>query len=301
MVSAMALILRRAREADLERADELVSRSINDITQRHGFGPFATPSPPSFQAFSLRDDPEGLWAAEDGDALVGFAFSWVCGDLWFLAQLFVSPDHQSAGIGAELLKRTVAHADANGCAHRALITFTFNRVSQGLYMRHGLFPTVPIYFFACETERVRPRPSARLRLEPLENTPVPIREEIDRRAVGVPREKHHEYLKDDPNSDGFGLFSKTEYVGYVYLSKTGHIGPLAVAQDDLLRDAFEIVLALALDGGTNRVSAFLPGTAKSVMAAAVEHRMRITLPMVLMANDDFGQWTRYLPRNPGFM
>jgi len=34
MVSAMALILRRAREADLERADELVSRSINDITQR---------------------------------------------------------------------------------------------------------------------------------------------------------------------------------------------------------------------------------------------------------------------------
>ena len=85
------------------------------------------------------------------------------------------------------------------------------------------------------------------------------------------------------------------------MSKTGHIGPLAVAQDDLLRDAFETALALALDGGTNQVSAFLPGTAKSVMAAAVEHRMRITLPMVLMANDDFGQWTRYLPRNPGFM
>jgi GNAT superfamily N-acetyltransferase len=31
---------------------------------------------------------------------------WVCGDLWFLAQLFVSPDHQGRSIGNELLKRT---------------------------------------------------------------------------------------------------------------------------------------------------------------------------------------------------
>src|SRR4051812_14347542 len=90
---------------------------------------------------SLRDDPEGLWVAEDEFGLVGFAFSWVCDGLWFLAQLFVAPDHQGDGVGAELLLRTLAHAHANGCARRALISFSFNTVSQGLYMRHGLFST----------------------------------------------------------------------------------------------------------------------------------------------------------------
>jgi len=29
--------------------------------------------------------------------------------------------------------------------------------------------------------------------------------------------------------------------------------------------------------------------------------MRITVPMLLMASPGYGDWTQYLPRNPGFM
>jgi hypothetical protein len=29
--------------------------------------------------------------------------------------------------------------------------------------------------------------------------------------------------------------------------------------------------------------------------------MRITIPMILMSTRDMGDWTQYLPRNPGFM
>jgi hypothetical protein len=54
----------------------------------------ATSSPPNFQLFSLKDDPDGLWVAEDGGDILGFAWSWVCGDVWFLAQLFVDPAQQ---------------------------------------------------------------------------------------------------------------------------------------------------------------------------------------------------------------
>ena len=154
----MAPNVRPARESDLVRADDLIVHAINDLTERHGFGRFASPSPPTFQAFSLHDDPEGLWICEDDEGLVGFAFAWVRDDLWVLAQLFVSPDYQGRGDGKELYARTLAHADANGCARRALITFSFNRESQALYMRHGLFPTAPIYFFAAESARVRTRP-----------------------------------------------------------------------------------------------------------------------------------------------
>lgn len=60
------------------------------------------PSPPNFQLFSLADDPDGLWVAEDDGRILGFAWSWICGDIWFLAQLFVSPDRQGGSVGREL-------------------------------------------------------------------------------------------------------------------------------------------------------------------------------------------------------
>src|SRR5215472_8774339 len=110
----MPLVYRPAREQDLERAQELVVGSINDLTERHGFGPMAVLRPTRFQSFSLKDDPDGLWLAEDAGEILGFALSWICGDLWFLAELFVSPGHQGRGIGRELLKRTLDHAQKSG-------------------------------------------------------------------------------------------------------------------------------------------------------------------------------------------
>jgi ribosomal protein S18 acetylase RimI-like enzyme len=142
----MPIAYRPARAEEIERAEELVVHSINNLTERHGFGPMASLRPPEFQLFSLSDDPNGLWVAEDSGRMLGFAFSWVCDELWFLAELFVAPGNQGRGIGNELLKRTLQHAQKTGATNKALITFTFNTVSQGLYIRHGLLPRVPIYF-----------------------------------------------------------------------------------------------------------------------------------------------------------
>ena len=126
----MPLVFRPARADELARAEALVARSINDLTERHGFGPIAALRPPDFQLFSLKDDPDGLWVAEDDGEIVGFALSWVCGSLWFLAELFVAPGQQGRGIGKELLTRTFEHAKKAGATNKALITFTFNVVSQ---------------------------------------------------------------------------------------------------------------------------------------------------------------------------
>jgi hypothetical protein len=54
---AMPILYRPARAQDLERADRLVVGSINDLTERHGFGAMASAHPPHFQLFSLQDDP----------------------------------------------------------------------------------------------------------------------------------------------------------------------------------------------------------------------------------------------------
>ena len=58
----------------------------------------------------------------------------------------VDPRHRRAGIGGELLARTFAHAEKSGATRRALITFAFNVAAQGLYIRHGFLPRLPIYF-----------------------------------------------------------------------------------------------------------------------------------------------------------
>jgi ribosomal protein S18 acetylase RimI-like enzyme len=298
------VVYRPASAQDLARADELVVASINDLTERHGFGAIAVSRPTKFQLFSLKDDASGLWVAEDAADIVGFAWSWACGDLWFLAQLFVSPGHQGSGIGNELLKRTFEHAQKSGAANKALITFSFNTVSQGLYIRHGLFPRFPIYNFSVARERLMGRlRGPQFRQVRLEETAPHLRSlaRIDVQALGVSREKHHRYLLNDSVTRGFCLYAGDDCVGYVYISADGHIGPLAVTQDDALGTAFATALNLAAEGASSQVSAFLPGTCDAALKLAVGQGMRITLPMVLMSTRGLGNWTRYLPRNPGFM
>lgn len=300
----MSLVYRPAQAQDLATAGALVVASINDLTVRHGFGPMAASSPPRFQSFSLKDDPDGLWVAEEDGNLLGFALSWVSGDVWFLAQLFVDPAQQGRGIGNQLFSLTLEHARKSGAAHKALITFTFNRVSQGLYMQHGLFPKIPIYFFDATRKRVMQG----LREPPLRSIPIDENAatmeklaKIDSRAIGFPREKHHRYLLNDPTTTGVLLCAGSEVVGYSYIASSGHIGPLAVREASALGDAFLTTLKIAADGSSEKVSAFLPGSCESALSLAVELGMHITVPMLLMASPEYGAWTRYLPRNPGFM
>ena len=85
----MPITYRPARAGDLEISDRLVVASINNLTQRHGFGPMAASSPPAFQLFSLKDDADGLWVAEEAAkfsashgagsaATCGFSRSYSC-------------------------------------------------------------------------------------------------------------------------------------------------------------------------------------------------------------------------------
>jgi hypothetical protein len=58
---------------------------------------------------------------------------------------------------------------------------------------------------------------------------------------------------------------------------------------------------MAADGNSEKVSAFLPGSCESTLTLAINQGMRITFPMLLMTSPGYGDWTHYLPRNPGFM
>lgn len=299
----MAVTYRPARAQELAHAEELVAESINDLTVRHGFGRMASARPPHFQQFSLRDDPDGLWIAEEGGGeILGFAFSWVCDSLWFLAELFVAPGQQGRGIGNELLGRTMEHARKAGASEKALITFAFNMVSQGLYIRHGLFPRIPLYLFSAPRAAWPVRQeNTRLDAAAITMGDLAALAAIDARALGLSREKHHRYLIGESDLTGFLFRSGGASLGYAYVSPEGHIGPLAVSRSDAMGPVFAAALKRAHEAGAAQISALIPGVGEAALGTAAAHGMRIAFPMMLMSSRAFGDWTCYLPRNPGFM
>jgi hypothetical protein len=176
-------------------------------------------------------------------------------------------------------------------------------VSQGLYIRHGLFPRLPIYMVSVARDALITRLQGdKLRSTPLQPTASHLKSlaQLDVTTLGISREKHHRYLLNDGTMKGVLLHNGGEYIGYAYVSATGHVGPLAVAEASGMGAAFRTALDLAAASGAAQVSAFLPGVSEG-LGIAVGHGMRITFPMVLVSTRDFGDWTRYLPRNPGFM
>jgi GNAT superfamily N-acetyltransferase len=300
----MSVTYRLARAEELQRVQELIVDSINDLTVRHGFGAKASVRPATFQLFSFGDDPRGLWIAEDAGEIVGSAFSWVCGDLWFLAELFIAPRLQGSGVGRELLRSTLEHADQAGARTRALITFTFNTVSQGLYLRHGLYPRLPLHMVSVDRKampRVGSTTGLKFRRAEASEADIATLARMDTSALGLSREKHHKHLLGDPAMVGLLFYEGDDPIGYAYISPTGHIGPLAVTSGDVMGPVLRTALTIAAEGPSDQVSAFLPGSCETALGIAADCRMRITLPMVLVSNHEFGDWRRYLPRNPGFM
>lgn len=299
----MALSYRKAQEADLPRAESLVAKSINEVLTRHGFKPFAAASAPLFQTFCLAEAPDGLWVAEDAGEIVGFAWSWACEELWFLAQLFVSPDRQGKGIGDTLIAKTFDHAKRCGSKSRALITFAFNPSSQGLYLRHGLFPRFPIYNFTGDAKRVEKcLQGGHLDVVPLSGpSDLGIINEIDEASLGVSRIEHHRFLMNSGVTNGMLLRSGKRCVGYAYVNSSGHIGPLAVGTAADMTEALRTAIRVAIVADVSAVSAFLPASSPDSLQVAVESGMRITVPMLLMSDVSLGDWSKYLPRNPGYM
>jgi hypothetical protein len=125
--------------------------------------------------------------------------------------------------------------------------------------------------------------------------------DVDISALGERREKHHRYLLNQPEMKGFLFHEGDECIGYAYVASTGHVGPLAVTRRTAMGPALRTALKIAAEGKTDQVSAFLPGACETALNIAAEYQMRITLPMVLVSDREFGDWRRYLPRNPGFM
>ncbi len=299
----MHISYRLATVEDLEPAMRIVQDAYNDLRVRHGLAANISQSLPLFQTISLGEPSSSLWVAEAEGILQGFAFSWMRQRFWFLSQLFVRPGAQAKGIGQAMLTRTLRHAAESGAANRALITMAYNTASTGLYIQNGLYPREPLLRLVGSASVVMARiGTPALEARPIEPEPriCDWLSHIDEEVLGFRRESHHAFQLRVA-ARALRIEQAGQPVGYAYVSAAGHIGPLAVLPGTDLGQAIRAVLRSALELKSPQLSMVVPGRADRTQDAAFGLGFRIDEPFVLLSARPFGDWSHYLPSNPGFM
>ncbi len=303
----MNIIYRVAKPGDISAAAQVYSRAVNDLYERHGLGDqvvqLVQPNP--YYAFCLQEEPDGFWVAENETEIVGMAISWLRGSFWFLGCLFIVPTSQKGGIGRNLLDKTLELGSQINVTNRALITFPFNRVSTALYMRYGMYPREPIYRMVGDGTAARSahKETESFNYEKLPPDAASIRQvcSIDEPVLGIPLESHHKYFLNAHGSTCYLFWREKNPEGYAYVWSNGHVGPLAVVSSNSFRGVMNTALGLAAIQGTPQVSVMIPGSNDQAVAVALDHKLRIAIPFLLMSSHPFGNWDKYLFYSPALM
>lgn len=111
----------------------------------------------------------------------------------------MAPGQQGRGIGNELLARTLAHAETKKATRKALITFAFNTVSQGLMPSTDCFRGYLNFLKISRDTLLNGLQNASIQSAALKATDLQHLSDIDAHALGTSREKHHRYLMSDPD------------------------------------------------------------------------------------------------------
>jgi hypothetical protein len=159
---------------------------------------------------------------------------------------------------------------------------------------------LPIYNFSVSRDLLRGRlQGPQFRPISLEDTASDLQKlaNIDARVLGISREKHHGIYSTTGRREASAFIPQT--IALVIPTSAPH----RTARRRAARRAWLCVYDCAGSCGGDWFSTRdgLPGASEAALRIAVEHGMRITFPMLLMSTRDFGDWTGYLPRNPGFM
>lgn len=303
----MNITYRLAKPSDISAAAQVFSTALNDLYERHGLADQVVPfiQPNAYYAFCLQKEPDGFWVAENETEIVGMAFSWFRGSFWFLGQLFIVPTCQEGGIGRKLFDKTLELGSQVNVTNRALITYPFNRVSTALYMRYGMYPREPIYRMVGDgaVARSAHKETESFNYEKLPPAAATIRQlcSIDEPVLGIPLERHHEYFLNAHGGTCYIFRREKNPEGYAYVWSNGHVGPLAVVSSNSFRGVMNTALGLAAVQGTPQVSVMIPGSNDQAVAVALDHKLRIAIPLLLMSSRPFGNWDKYLFYSPALM
>ena len=235
-----------------------------------------------------------FWIAERDGQVIGFSRSIMRGRAYELTELFVLPNQQSSGVGKELISR--AFPIDNGADYRMIIATSDIR-AQALYLKSGVYPRFPIYYFSRQPEDVE-LPSD-LTFSPISESAdiLDILGALDVALLGHRRDVDHAWLLRD--RQGYLYTRNNLPVGYGYLgTKNGPFALLDTAD-------FPAVLAHAeskvAQNGQDHFGLEVPMVNQAVVDYLLERGFKFGtfIPMV-MTNKPFGKFEQYILTSPPF-
>ncbi len=308
--NALAIDYRPGNPGDCPTAAAIWADAVGTLYARHGFGdgPPPSPTPPNpFFAFAAEHAPDGFWIAEQDGEPIGFSLSMVHETLWYLGFLFIRPDRQLTGVGRALIARGLGTAAGAATRNRALTTFAYNPVSISLYLRYGMYPREPLYAVAGPAAAVRAQlasDDSNLTMDPAvpDATLLTQLGEIDEANFGVRRDLIHRFFFSRPDGTCWLIRGGGTVQGYAFTWQNGRVGPIAVRASTDLAPVMRMALArTANQEGVDQVTAIIPGSNAPAMGVALEARLRIVMPLLLMTAHPLPGAASYLYYSPGLM
>lgn len=302
ITASTSLTFRPGTVADSHTVFQIFEHTLADLSQRLSSTTPTSASDPVALARMweerrslyqhLARTAEHFWLAERDGQAIGFARSTISDGLRQLTELFVLPGGQSSGLGRELLARAFPAQDAR---HRSIIASPDVR-ALALYLKTGVYPRFPIYYFGRRPEPVTQKTD--LTFEPITTSPetLAILGALDKELLGFKRDTAHAWLLAE--RQGYLYYRSAQAVGYGYLGVRN--GPFAL----LDADDFPAVLAHAENEAARRGTEFgieVP----MVNRVAVDYLLARGYQMdsfmaMFMSDEPFGRFENYIITSPPF-
>lgn len=240
----------------------------------------------------LAKTADQFWIAERDGQAVGYSRSIIRDGLQELTELFISPKEQSSGLGRSLIER--AFPDDRG-KYRSIISSPDVR-AQSLYMKAGLLPRSPLYYFWRKPEKIEV--TTDLTFQPITAQEATIENlaDIDLEILGHRRDVDHRLLLSD--RQGYLYLREEEAVGYGYLGKRN--GPFALLNEQ----DYPAVLAHAesqVAGSYERFGLEVPTVNQAALSHLLSRNFRLdSFVATLMTDKSFGRFDRYIVTSPPF-
>ncbi|MFC1922606.1 GNAT family N-acetyltransferase [Chloroflexota bacterium] len=235
-----------------------------------------------------------FWLAEREGIAIGYARSIVRDGVRQLTELFVLPGEQAGGIGRTLMAQ--AFPPIQDAKHSSIIASP-DIPAQALYLKSGVYPRFPVYYFGRSPEQVSF--SSDLTIEPFQASPSDLATlaEIDKTVLGFTRHIDHKWFLSE--RQGY-LYSRNDQpVGYGYLGLRN--GPFAL----LDKADFPAVLAHAESQahiqGRKEFGLEVPTINQVAVDYLLGRGFRMDAFMAVMMNDKpFARFKNYILTSPPF-
>jgi len=237
-----------------------------------------------------------FWIAQQDNQPIGFSRSLLHDGVLELTELFVKPGTQSAGIGRALIERAFSKESAESVRNRFIIATSDFR-AQALYLKAGVFPRFPIYYFGRTPEQVPFETD--LQFMPLQNDAETMATlgEIDADVIGFRRDADQRWFL--ANRSGFLYVRNGRPVGYGYVGEAS--GPFALLDASDYPAILAHAESTAQAAGQTHFGVEVPMVNETAVTYLLSRNFKMDVFMAMfMSERPLGNFDRYLVTSPPF-